>query len=236
MTMTLTELRADFRGLGNPDDVENLSRFFKCGTGEYGEGDRFLGIRVPVTRKAVKRYRGVAQKTILSLLRSPYHEERLLAVLLLVDNYERGDAAIRQAIFETYLANREGLNNWDIIDSSAYKIVGPWLADKPRDVLYELAAAKSLWDRRIAMLSCYHFIKHKDFEDALRIAALLRDDSEDLIHKAVGWMLREIGNRDRSREEQFLKKYYAKMPRTMLRYAIEKFSKDERRAYLDGRI
>ena len=222
--------------LGDAAIAEHSTRFFKAGPGEYGEGDRFLGIRVPVLRAQVKKYRGVPLKAVLSLLKSKWHEERLFAVLLLVQEYNRGSEEQKNAIYDAYLAQRRYVNNWDIVDSSAHLIVGPHLEDAKRDILYELAKSEGLWDRRIAMMSTYHFIRQKDFKDALRIAHLLRNDEHDLIHKAVGWMLREIGNRDREAEEKFLLKHYKKMPRTMLRYAIEKFPEARRRAYLNGSI
>lgn len=232
--MSLKSLRTDYRKLANPDDVPNLNRFFKTGAGEYGEGDKFLGIRVPETRKAVKRFRDESLRTVTSLLASPYHEERLLAALMLVDRYERGDDETRGQVYELYMGHRDGLNNWDIIDSSAHKIVGPWLQDRDRKPMYELVESNSLWDRRIAIIATYHYIRTSDFTDTMKIAAQLRDDNEDLIHKAVGWMLREVGNRDREVEEKFLAKHYRKMPRTMLRYAIEKFPERRRKAYLNG--
>ena len=235
-SLTVRDLRADFRALGDETDIENLARFFKTREGEYGAGDRFLGIRVPAIRKAVRRYRAASERTTISLLKSVFHEERLLAALMLVDRFERGDVEMRGRIYTAYMSNRAGLNNWDIIDSSAHKIVGPWLADKNRDPLYELAVSSSLWDRRIAMIATYHYIRENEFTDALKIAAILRDDDEDLIQKAAGWMLREVGNRNLRAEERFLEKYYSDMPRTMLRYAIEKFPQCRRRAYLNGDV
>jgi len=232
--MSLKSLRAEFRKLAQPGDVPNLNRFFKTGAGEYGEGDKFLGIRVPETRKAVKKFRDESLRTATSLLTSPYHEERLLAALMLVDRYERGDDEMRARVYDTYMSHRAGLNNWDIIDSSAHKIVGPWLQDRDRKPIYDLAKSRSLWDRRIAIISTYYYIRQADFSDTLKLAAQLHDDTEDLIHKAVGWMLREVGNRDRKVEERFLATHYKKMPRTMLRYAIEKFPERQRKAYLNG--
>ena len=175
-------------------------------------------------------------RSVSALLRSRFHEERLLAVLILVEQYNRGDKVQRNRVFDTYLTMREFVNNWDIVDSSAHKIVGPQLENGGRHLLDELADSDSLWDRRIAMMSTYHFIRNNDFNDAFRLARKLTDDKEDLIHKAVGWMLREIGNRDRKAEERFLRGRYRQMPRTMLRYAIEKFPESRRRAYLDGNV
>jgi 3-methyladenine DNA glycosylase AlkD len=175
-------------------------------------------------------------RAIIALLKSPWHEERLFAVLLLVQEYKYGSVKEKNAIFDAYLEHREYVNNWNIVDSSAHLIVGPHLESSSRDLLYELAASAVLWDRRIAMMATYHYTRQKDFEDALKLAALLRDDQQDLIHKIVGWMLREIGNRDWAVEEKFLNKHYKKMPRTMLRYAIEKIPEALRKAYLNGTV
>ena len=169
-------------------------------------------------------------------MRSPFHEERLFAVLMLVDIYTRGERATQQAVYEHYLQNTAWINNWDLVDSSAPQIVGAYLYDKDRAPLYALARSASLWERRIAMMATFHLIKQGDFQDALRLAALLLGDKEDLIHKAVGWMLREIGSRAPDQERRFLKQHYLKMPRTMLRYAIEKFPEPERKAYLHGAV
>ncbi len=229
-------MQAALRALGDAAIAEHSAGFFKSGKGEYGEGDRFLGIRVPVIRKQVSRFRDASLRSVLALLRSQYHEERMLAVLLLVEKYRRGDAATKQRVFDSYLSHRSFVNNWDLVDSSAHLIVGPQLQDGDRNLLYELAGSKSLWDRRIAMMATFHYIRNQDFSDALQIAALLLDDEHDLIHKSVGWMLREIGKRDRAVEERFLERHYRGMPRTMLRYAIEKFPAARRKAYLHGKI
>ena len=234
--MSARQVQAEFRALGDTEIAAHSARFFKCGQGEYGEGDRFLGIRVPNTRRFARRYRLMPLRSVRALLRSPFHEERLLAVLILVVQYHRGDSEQRNRVFDTYMTMREFVNNWDIVDSSAHKIVGPHLENGGRHLLDELADSDSLWDRRIAMMSTYHFIRNNDFNDAFRLARKLTDDKEDLIHKAVGWMLREIGNRDRKAEERFLRGRYRRMPRTMLRYAIEKFPESRRRAYLDGNV
>ena len=229
-------MRSALRELGDAWIAEHSSRFFKAGPGEYGEGDRFLGIRVPVLRSNVKKFRGAPLRGIIALLKSGWHEERLFAVLLLVQEYQCGSIDERDAIYAAYMVHRQYVNNWDIVDSSAHLIVGPHLDATSRDVLYVLAKSESLWDRRIAMMSTYHFIRQQDFEDALRIAQLLRDDEHDLIHKIVGCMLREIGNRDLAAEERFLQRHYKKMPRTMLRYAIEKFPEARRKAYLHAKV
>ncbi len=159
-----------------------------------------------------------------------------MALLILVDRYSRGDRVERLAIFENYLAHRRYVNNWDLVDSSAHKIVGPELQDASRGLLYELAESENLWDRRIAVIATFHFIRDDDFDDALRLAEMLLEDEHDLIHKAVGWMLREIGNRDGAVERAFLESHYHRMPRTMLRYAIEKFPAHERAAWLNGSV
>ncbi|MDJ0795176.1 MAG: DNA alkylation repair protein [Woeseiaceae bacterium] len=234
--LTAKYMRDMLRSLGDAAIAEHSARFFKTGKGEYGEGDRFLGIRVPVIRKQVRIFRDAPLRSVVALLRSKFHEERLLAVLLLVDKYRRGDAAQKQRIFDLYLEHRAQVNNWDLVDSSAHLIVGPQLESGDRVLLYELAESDDLWDRRIAMMATYHYIRNDEFADALRLAAKLRDDEQDLIHKAVGWMLREIGNRDQAAEERFLERHYRRMPRTMLRYAIEKFPETRRRAYLDGTV
>ena len=236
MAVTAQAMRASLRALGNKDIAAHSAGFFKIGVGEYGEGDRFLGIRIPVIRRHVRIFRNAPQRAVLAMLRSPYHEERLFAVLLLVDQFQRGSDDDKSRIYDLYMTHREYVNNWDIVDSSAHKIIGPWLQNRNREVLYELVGSASLWDRRIATMTTFHFIRQRDFEDTLRIAALLREDDHDLIHKAVGWMLREVGNRDREAEERFLGEHYKKMPRTMLRYAIEKFPESRRKAYLDGTL
>jgi 3-methyladenine DNA glycosylase AlkD len=229
-------MRAALRANADENIAKHSARFFKSGKGEYGEGDRFLGIRVPVVRKQVKHFRNAPERAVLAMLRSPYHEERLFSVLLLVDQYKRGDDETKARICALYLDNRRYVNNWDLVDSSAHFIVGPQLAERNSELLYELARSTELWDRRIAMMATYYCIRQNDFKHALKIARILRDDKHDLIHKAVGWMLREIGNRDRQAEDQFLKLNYKKMPRTMLRYAIEKFPAARRRAFLSGTV
>lgn len=220
----------------NPDDAANLQRFFKTGPGEYGEGDVFIGVRVPSVRRVARMFKDEPLSVVLSLLKSKIHEERLLALIMLVEKYRRGTESEKKAIYELYLKERRYINNWDLVDSSAEHIVGAWLYDKSRKPLYPLAASDSLWDRRIAIMSTFHFIKNHDFDETLKLAALLLADKHDLIHKATGWMLREIGNRDQRTEESFLKKHLDHMPRTMLRYAIEKFPEPLRQKYLKGTI
>ena len=235
-TPTLPDVERELHGLANPPDGEFLQRFFKTGIGEYGEGDRFLGIRVPRIRALVRRFRELPFEHVLTLLRSPWHEQRLLALLLLVEQYRRGTNAEREAIYRAYLANTSYINNWDLVDSSAEHIVGPHLDPRKLRAYEQLARSESLWERRIAMLATFHWIKQDEFGPALRVAKMLLSDSHDLIHKAVGWMLREIGKRDLAVEEQFLREHLHEMPRTTLRYAIERLPEARRKQYLSGDI
>jgi len=228
------DLQREFRALGDRDVAQKSLRFFKTGAGQYGEGDQFLGIRVPVLREFAKQHKGLSLSQIQKILRSQYHEERLLALIMLVSRFEKAIEQHRAEIYELYLKNTKYINNWDLVDSSAYQIVGGYLMDKSRKILVQLSSSNNLWERRIAIMSTYRFIKNKDYGDTLTISEKLLNDKEDLIHKAVGWMLREIGNRDKGVEEAFLAKYYQTMPRTMLRYAIEKFDEDDRQLYLSG--
>ncbi len=220
--------------LGDHETAAHSQRFFKTGKGEYGERDRFLGIRVPVLRKCARQFRETGLKDTLELLKSSLHEARLLALFMLVAKYSKGAISEKQAIYRAYLGHTKYINNWDLVDSSAEHIVGAHLFDRERKPLYRLVRSQSLWERRIGIMSTFRFIKAGDFADTLALAELLLHDREDLIHKAVGWMLRAVGNRDFHVEEEFLLKHYRDMPRTMLRYAIEKFPEGERRAFLQG--
>jgi len=226
------QIVAYLRSLGNAEIAEHSQRFFKTGEGEYGYGDQFLGIRVPVIRKAVRQYRDTRLDTAEELRHSEFHEVRLFALILLVSIYSSADEDEKDQVFQCYLNNSRYINNWDLVDTSAPHIVGVHLAERDRTLLYELVESDSLWERRIAVLATFHFIRNGEFEDALRLCELLLNDREDLIHKASGWMLREIGKRDKEVEIAFLDRHCGSMPRTMLRYAIEKFSKDERRYYM----
>jgi 3-methyladenine DNA glycosylase AlkD len=234
MSIQAQQIIDHLQSLGNPEAAAHAQGFFKTGKGEYGEGDQFLGIRVPVIRQCVRQYRQVGLAETLELLSSPLHEARLLALLMLVDRYQRGTEADRLTIFSAYLEHVNCINNWDLVDCSAEHIVGAQLLAGDRALLYRLAKSKSLWDRRIAMLSTFHFIKRGDFTDTLAIAELLLHDREDLLHKAAGWMLREVGKRNLPAEQDFLRQHCREMPRTMLRYAIEKFPEPDRQAYLRG--
>ena len=232
----LDQVKQTLESLGNPDIAEHSQRFFKTGPGEYGEGDIFRGIRVPVLRQTAKKFKLLSIQHTTELLHSPFHEDRLTALLIFVLKYQKGTEADKQAIYDTYLENTRFINNWDLVDSSAHKIVGPHLEDRDRSILYQLVRSDMLWERRISMMATYHFIHQDDFGDTLQLAELLLQDEEDLIHKSVGWMLRELGKRNYDLEDAFLEKHYASMPRTMLRYAIEKFPEERRQAYLKGTI
>jgi 3-methyladenine DNA glycosylase AlkD len=234
--MTAEDISKMLRGLADPQIAEHSQRFFKTGKGQYGEGDRFLGIRVPVLREQAKAYKDTPLGEAQRLLKSVYHEERLCALLLLVKKFSQGNTEDQKAIYGLYLRNTKYINNWDLVDLSAYLIVGVYLMDKDRRPLHDLARSKSLWERRIAIIATFYFIKHNQFGDSLAIAELLLADKEDLIHKAVGWMLREVGKRDSDVEKKFLKAHYQRMPRTMLRYAIEKFPEAERLKYLKSTV
>ena len=228
----LSRLKTDLSALSDPVRAKNLSWFFKTGVGKYGEGDVFLGIPVPMQRKIAKKYVDLPLVDVQELLSSKNHEYRLTALLILVLKYQKADMQGKEEIFRFYLANTRNINNWDLVDLSAPKIVGDYLVNKERSVLYRFAASDNLWEKRIAVLSTFRFIANSDFEDAIAIAVLLLHDKHDLIHKAVGWALREIGKRNQIAEEQFLRKYFMEMPRTMLRYAIEKFDENKREFYL----
>jgi 3-methyladenine DNA glycosylase AlkD len=228
-------LLRDLRKVSTRARAKVSQSFFKTGPGEYGEGDRFLGTAVPDLRKLSVKYEALPLRDLSSLLKSRWHEERLLALLILVRQYERGTQSARNAIYRLYLGHTRYINNWDLVDSSADAIVGAHLYEGDRALLRKLAQSRSVWERRIAILASFHYIKKGEYEDALTITELLLRDEHDLIHKAVGWMLREIGKRDQAVEERFLKTHAARMPRTMLRYAIERFPEPLRRRYLNAR-
>ncbi len=236
MATSAATISKELRALASPETAANLQRFFKTGPGQYGEGDVFLGIKVPPLRALAKQHRDADLATITRLLESHYHEERLFALLLLLQFYQAGDEAARLSAYDLYLGHTHRINNWDLVDLSAPRIVGCHLQDRPRKILYELARSPLLWERRIAILATAWFIRLDDYADTLRIAEILLQDKHDLMHKAVGWMLREVGKRNLVVEEDFLKERYRGMPRTMLRYAIERFPESRRRQYLDGRV
>ena len=232
--MFVAELQKRLAALGDPRAAEASRRFFKTGPGEYGAGDLFRGIRVPVLRGLAREYEATSLPEAERLLGSPFHEDRLLALLILVRLYARGDGAAREEIYRLYLKNTRRVNNWDLVDSSAEHIVGAHLWDRGRGPLRRLAKSADLWERRIAVLATFHFIKRGEFEETFNLARALLSDREDLIHKAVGWMLREAGKRDPEAAERFLRQHHARMPRVMLRYAIEKFPEEKRRQFVKG--
>jgi 3-methyladenine DNA glycosylase AlkD len=234
--MTAKQIHIALARLGNPNIAAHSKRFFKTGKGEYGEGDRFLGIRVPVLRRKAKEFKNSPLPEILRLVTSSFHEERLLALFMLVNKFSKRPPRDRREIYELYLKNTKFINNWDLVDSSAGPIVGAYLADKNKQPIYRMAESLNLWERRIAIMSTFPMIRANEFTTTLKVSQTLLKDEEDLIHKAVGWMLREIGKRDLALEEAFLKKHYKNMPRTMLRYAIEKFSSKKRKRYLMGLV
>ena len=235
MKPTSKELKKSLYKLKDKNQARNLARFFKTGKGEYGEGDKFLGIKVPLIRKEITKFKELSLTNLLPSIKSIYHEERLLALLILVNKYKSlPNEQSREEIFKYYLRNKKYINNWDLIDLTAPHILGDYLYNKDKSILVNLAKSNNLWDKRLSILATFHFIKHEKFSFALRIYKILLNDKHDLIHKAIGWMLREIGNRDQIVEESFLKKHYKKLPRTTLRYAIEKFPEKKRQNYLKG--
>ena len=229
----LTTLLKQINSHANPEKAKILQRFFKTGKGEYAEGDIFLGLVVPVQRKISHQFCDLSLNDVSNLLISPIHEHRLIALFILIAQYKRGEEVDRKRIVDIYLSHTKYINNWDLVDLSAPSIVGNYFLDKDYTTLYNLAKSRLLWEKRIAMLSSFADIKAGRYDRAIRIATLLVSDTHDLIHKAVGWMLREIGKRGGLIEEEaFLKQYAPTMPRTMLRYAIERFSKEKRERYM----
>jgi len=232
----LNQIIKELESFADSEQAKILQRFFKTGKGEYGEGDIFLGIKVPVQREIAKKYYELSLPKIQELLKSKIHEHRMTGIIILNQKYKKSKQEDKENIFNFYLNNIKKINNWDLVDLSAPIIIGDFLLDKDKKILYELTRSENLWEKRIAIISTYTFIRKQEFEDALAISELLLNDTHDLIHKAVGWMLREIGKRDLEVEENFLKQHYKNMPRTMLRYAIERFDEDKRKKYLRGRI
>lgn len=230
------EVRHCLRSKANESKAAVLQRFFKTGKGEYAEGDIFLGISVPELRKTARDFQSLSFAEITKLLHSQIHEERMTALLVLVFQFSVADEKQRERIYSLYIRSSKWINNWDLVDLSAPQILGSYLLHKDKKILRTLATSKNMWERRIAIVSTYAFIRQNSFVETLKISEILRDDSHDLIHKAVGWMLREVGKRDLEAEKKFLGKYYKRLPRTMLRYAIEKFPESERKNYLRGEI
>ncbi len=232
MNNTITFLRNEVKIIASKERAAVSRRFFKTGKGQYGEGDVFVGITVPQCRSLAKKYNICTLEELETLLQSKIHEERLIVLLILVEQFDIASDPMKKQIYDFYLKNTFYINNWDLVDLSADKIVGSYLLDKPKNILVELATSENIWRRRIAMLATYNFIKNKSYTDALNIAKILLHDKHDLIQKAVGWMLREIGKRDEATEKKFLDKYHREMPRTTLRYAIERFPSDVRKKYM----
>ena len=234
--MNAENIQERLKDLGDPEKAKILQRFFKTGPGEYGEGDLFLGIPVPKLRNVSKECDAMAIGETEALLKSAVHEERLLALLILIRKYNEEDESGKKGIYSFYLKNMRRINNWDLVDLSAPNVVGDYLLNRSRKPLYDLAGSSALWERRVAIVATFRFIREGQFEDTLGISKILLRDKEGLIQKAVGWMLREVGKRDSSVEETFLQKHYTQMPRTMLRYAIERFPASKREGYMKGRI
>ena len=233
----LHKLRSDLKSISNPKKAKILQRFFKTGKGEYGEGDIFMGITVPESRKIAIKYENLSLEEVEQLLKSKIHEERLIALLLLVHNYQNHEEK-RPAIYNFYIksADNNYINNWDLVDLSSHQIAGHYLLNKDRSILYKLAKSSNIWERRISIISTYAFIRKDQFRDTLKISEILLKDNHDLIQKAVGWMLREVGKKDQQTLKKFLKKHYKQMPRIALRYSIERLPEKQRKAYLQGEI
>lgn len=233
------QLKKELEKKSDKSKAKLYQRFFKTGKGEYGEGDVFIGVVVPELKKIAKEYQHLNFQNLQKLLSSKIHEYRMIALMILVNKFKTADEKTKKKIVDLYLKNSKRVNNWDLVDSSASYIVGAFLfnkSKKEKQILYKFAKSENLWQRRISIISTYYFIRQNEFEDTLRIAEILVNDKHDLIHKAVGWMLRETGKRDLNAEEKFLKKYHKNMPRTMLRYSIEKFEENKRKKYLKGEI
>ncbi len=232
----LEELRKEIQSLATAEKAKNAAWFFKTGKGEYGEGDIFIGLSVPQSRRISKKFKNLSRSETLELLHSKLHEERLIALFILILQFNGGGEDLQKEIYELYLKNTKYVNNWDLVDSSADKIVGAYIFKRQRNILQKLALSNVLWEKRIAIIATFYFIKRGEYKDTFEVAELLLGDKHDLIHKAVGWMLREVGEKVSSeKEKEFLRRHYKNMPRTMLRYAIEKFPEEERMYYLRKR-
>jgi len=233
----VNKVRKELLNFAVPEKAEFLPKFFQVFEGGYGAGDKFIGVTVPEQRKIARKYfKDISLAELEGLLKDPVHECRLTALFILINKFERSKDEDKKKIVEFYLKHTEYINNWDLVDSSAHKILGSYLIDKKKDILYKLAGSENLWEQRISIVATFFFIKNGIFEHTLKIISELMTHNHDLIHKASGWMLREVGKKDFEAEYNFLKKYYKKMPRTMLRYAIEKFKPDLRKKFLRGEI
>jgi 3-methyladenine DNA glycosylase AlkD len=229
----LDKLRKELNKLSSKNRASAMQKFFKTGEGEYGYGDVFIGVTVPDCRKIAHKYADLDFEDLYKLLRSEIHEERLVALLIMVHSFQQ-EELLQRRVYEFYMKNIKFVNNWDLVDLSADKILGGYLIDKPKDVLYKMARSNKLWEKRIAIVSTFYFIKNNKFDDTLAIAEILLPDENDLIQKAVGWMLREVGKRNKKLEVDFLNKHYKNMGRTSLRYSIEKFPEKSKQAYMLG--
>lgn len=232
--MSAKEARRALHQSARPEKKELLQSFFKTGPGQYAEGDVFIGVAVPQTRAVAKRFRHLDFDALSDLLHSPIHEERLLALVILIEQFERAEPTRRKKYFDFYFVHVGRINNWDLVDVSAPRLVGEYLWERPRRFLHKLSRSRNLWERRIAIVATMTFIRRRDFADCLKICETLMEDEHDLIHKACGWMLREVGKADVKTLEKFLARHHRKMPRTALRYAIERFPTARRKAYLSG--
>jgi len=229
--------REEIRALANKEIAQHSLRFFKTDKGEYGHGDLFLGVRAPQIRLIAKKHIDISITDMKTLIQSKYHEERFLGLIILVNKYAKTkDKKNRNQLYKIYVSSFKYINNWNLVDVTCPHVTGKHLIDKDRTILYKWAKSEDLWTKRIAMISTFYFIRKNDLDDTFKIADMLLQDEHDLIHKAVGWMLREAGKRDIKKEETFLKKHYKTMPRTMLRYSIEKFPETKRQKYLKGTI
>ncbi len=232
INVQLVHIQQELERYVNLEKRAFFPKFFKTGKGQYGEGDQFLGIVVPDIRRVAKNHKEVPFEVITGLLGSKWHECRLCALLMLVERYKKADEKARSEIYRFYLSRTKHINNWDLVDLSSSQIVGQYLLDKQRDDLYRLAVSSNLWEQRIAVVSTYTFIRNNDFTDILTLAGLLLNHPHDLMHKAIGWMLREVGKKDKPALVDFLEKHHKEMPRTMLRYSIEKFTSEEREHFM----
>jgi len=232
MIINAVSVKRELKESANPEKAKAFARYFKTGRGEYGEGDKFIGLMSAGIGEMIRKYKGLPLSEIKKLLEDEIHECRSIALGILCDLYRRGENKEKKIIVDFYLKNLKRVNNWDLVDGSAPSILGNFLLDKNKKILYKLVKSKNLWERRIAIMATFAFIKINQFDDTFKIAEILLNNKEDLIHKAVGWMLREVGKKDQKEEEKFLKKYAKTMPRTMLRYAIERFPQEKRKYYL----
>jgi 3-methyladenine DNA glycosylase AlkD len=236
MTKTSNLAKKSLRRFASLDRKKSNEWFFKTEKGQYGEGDKFIGVSMPNLRIVASEYIDLSLDEIKKLLNSPIHEDRLLALVILTLQFKKIGTQEQKTIYNFYLKNTKRINNWDLVDISAHKIVGAYLLDKPKGILKKLARSKNMWERRIAMVSTWMFISKGETKDVIEIATILKDDEHDLMHKAVGWMLREVGKKEIKKLEKFLKRHYKTLPRTMLRYAIERFPEEKRQNYLRGTI